>query len=98
MEKTKRKILSLDGDTLEVIFRYDSDNDVWHGEYPNLIENPRYTPNGRPWVDVVKDDCTYATGKLGDCGGCEHFCRQDEPDLIGICMNDNLRVNGGELK
>ena len=92
MEQTKLKTFSLDGDTIEVKFRYDANCDVWHGDYPDFIENPRYTPTGRPWVDVTRDDCPYTTSEYGDCGGCLHLCKQDEADLLGVCMNDKLRT------
>ncbi len=89
MEKIKS--FYLDGDVIEVKFRYDKDYDVWHGDYPDFIKNPRYTPTGRPWVDVVKDDCPYATSVLGDCGRCEHLMKQDNSDLIGVCMNNKMK-------
>lgn len=92
MEKVKLKTFSLDGDTIEVRFRYDADCDVWHGDYPDFIENPRYTPNGRPWVDVTKDDCPHTTSEYGDCGGCEYLHKQDDADLLGVCMNDKLKT------
>ena len=56
MEKVKLKTFSLDGDVVEVKFRYDEKSNVWHGDYPDFIENPRYTPNGRPWVAAIRDD------------------------------------------
>ncbi len=93
MEKVKHKIFSLDGDIIEVKFRYDNECDVWHGEYPDFIESPRYTPGGRPWVATTKDDCLFATGEYGDCGGCEHLMKQDKADLIGVCMNNSLKNN-----
>ncbi len=98
MEQIRLKTFSLDGDTIEVKFRYDADSNVWHGDSPDLIKNPRYTPTGRPWVDVVKDDCPYATSELGDCGRCKHLSKQDDTDLLWVCMNENLKINGGELK
>ncbi len=92
MEKVKHKTFSLDGDIIEVKFRYDNECDVWHGEYPDFIESPRYTPGGRPWINVTKDDCEYSTSEYGDCGGCEHLMKQSETDLIGVCMKDNLKT------
>lgn len=92
MEQTKLKSFSLDGDTIEVAFHYDRDFDVWHGDYPDFFEQPRHTPTGRPWVEVTKDDCPYSTGEYGDCGGCRHLRKQDDTDLIGICMHEALKI------
>lgn len=93
MEKVKHKTFSLDGDTIEVKFRLDIECNVWHGEYPDFIENPRYTPSGRPWFNVTKDDCEYSTSEYGDCGGCEHLIKQDDLDLLGVCMNNKMKIN-----
>ncbi len=92
MEKVKHKIFSLDGDTVEVKFIFDEKGNVWHGDYPDFIGNQRYTPNGRLWVAVTWDDCKHSTSKYGDCGGCEHLMKQDESDLIGVCMNNKLKT------
>ncbi len=92
MEKVKLKTFSLDGDIIEVKFRLDAECDVWHGDYPDFIENPRYTPGGRPWINVTKDDCEYSTSEYGDCGGCEHLMKQDESDLIGVCMSNKMKT------
>ncbi len=89
------KIFSLDGDTIEIKFRYDAENDVWHGDYPDFIKKPRYTPNGRPWVEVTKDDCPHTTSEYGDCGGCEHLRKQADSDLLGVCMNEKLKTITG---
>lgn len=91
MEKIMYKTFSLDGDVIEVKFRYDSDCSVWHGDYPDFKDNPRYTSSGKPWINVTRDDCKYSTSRFGDCGGCEHLLKQNQSDLIGICMNNKLK-------
>lgn len=98
MEKTKIRTYRLDGDSLEVTFHLDELSGKYLGDYPNFEENPRYTPNGRKWTDTITDDCPYADGKDRTCGACSFLKCQDEKDIIGICMNEKLRINGGELK
>ena len=48
MAQTENRIISLDGDSIEVIFSYDERYKIWNGNYPDFEENPRFTPNGKP--------------------------------------------------
>lgn len=98
MEKEMIKTYYLDGDFLEVSFRYDELSGKHLGNYPDFFDEPRYTPNGRKWVDAITDDCPYADGEDKMCGSCSFMLKQNDRDIIGICMNDNLKINGGELK
>lgn len=95
MEKTIIKTYCLDGDFLEVAFHLDERSGKYLGEYPIFSENPRYTPNGRKWVDTLTEYCPYADGRDKTCGTCSYMKLQNEKDLIGICMNENYRINGG---
>ncbi|MBE5922640.1 MAG: hypothetical protein E7269_07805 [Lachnospiraceae bacterium] len=59
------------------------------GHTPDFVENPRFTPNGKPWVNVTNVGCPYAEKDFDDCGSCRFF-RQERPgDLIGICENEH---------
>lgn len=87
MIKTKKRLYRLSGDALEVIFVYDKDTDMYFGEYPDFDSTPRYTPDGKKWVNVTKDDCPYADMDFGDCGSCKYFECEKAGDLIGICNN-----------
>ncbi len=87
----KKKVFALDGDYLEITFIYDEHCKKHLGEYPDFIECPRITPGGRKWVDVITEDCQYADGEDKTCGTCSFMLKQDEKDIIGICMNDNLK-------
>lgn len=98
MEKEKIKTYYLDGDFLEVSFRYDELSGKHLGNYPDFCDEPRYTPNGRKWVDAITDDCPYADGEDKMCGSCSFMLKQNDRDIIGICMNENLKINGGETK
>ncbi len=98
MKNDIKKTYRLDGDVLEVIFRYDELSKKHLGDFPEFTDEPRYTPNGRKWVDVITEGCSHADGTDKTCGTCSYMVKQEEADIIGICMNDNLRINGGKLK
>lgn len=90
--KTEVRNICVDGDSIEVTFRFDEQWEAWIGEYPFFKEEPRYTPSGRPWKNSVFTECPhYAGGNYDDCGTCCHFQKQDSKDLIGVCFNDKLR-------
>ncbi len=91
MTKTKSRLYSLYGDTVEVIFSYDEPLDRFFGDYPDFDQNPRYTPCGRRWVNATKEDCPQADNDYGDCGSCMHFKCESHGDLIGVCDNELLR-------
>lgn len=97
MEKTKNRTYTLDGDTLEVTFRYDELSGKYLGDYPDFVENPRYTPNGRPWVDVTcGDECPHCDAG-NDGGACGFFHREKDKDVIAVCFCDALRIEQAEL-
>ena len=93
MRDDKKKVYTLDGDSLEITFRYDELSKKHLGEYPDFIECPRITPGGRKWVDVITEDCPYADGDDKTCGTCSFMLKQDEKDIIGICMNEKFKKN-----
>lgn len=90
--KTEVRTICMDGDCIDVIFRYDEQWKVWIGEYPFFKEEPRYTPSGRPWKNSVFTECPhYAGGNYDDCATCCHFRKENKMDLIGVCFNEILR-------
>lgn len=91
MEKTKIRTYELDGDSLEVTYRYDEDVGMYLGDYPDFAEEPRYTPDGKPWVTVFKEGCPYADKEFNDCGSCSFLEREQPGDLIGICNHKDCR-------
>ena len=88
MKKTIIKTFSLDDDILELRFVYDEQIQKYFGEYPDFSETPRYTPKGRPWVNITDEDCPYSEGEYGDCGSCPFLLKANEKDLIGICTHE----------
>ena len=97
MKRDIKKTYRLDGDILEVNFRYDELSKKHLGEFPDFIDCPRFTPSGRRWVDVITDDCPYADGEDNTCGTCSYMLKQEEQDIIGICMNEkNKQICKGE--
>lgn len=48
----KTRSISVDDDVIEVRFHYDELCGVWLGDYPYFAEEPRWTPNGRPWMNA----------------------------------------------
>lgn len=90
MDKTKNLVFSLEGDSVTVELVYNDEIGKHIHEYPDFEKNPRWTALGKPWVNVLKEDCPFATGEFGDCGSCEFFRCEKDGDLIGICENENL--------
>jgi len=90
--KTEIRTICMDGDCIDVTFRYDEQWKVWIGEHPFFKEEPRYTPAGRPWTNAVYNECPHHGGeKFNDCGTCPHFKKQNPKDLIGVCFHEALR-------
>lgn len=85
MEEVKKRCFRLDGDLVEVDFHFDSSTGKYFGDYPDFETAPRFTSNGKPWVNALFSDCPYADGEFDDCGSCRHFIREKSDDLIGIC-------------
>ena len=90
MASSKTRLYRLDGDTVEVSFNYDENQNRFFGNYPDFSENPRRTPSGKSWVNVTLDGCKFADSEFGDCGSCPYFRCEKDGDLIGICENENL--------
>jgi len=80
------------------LFKY---RDEYDGSYlfnlPDFDENPEYSDDGRPFVLNVQEGCS--KGKTGDpeitepymCCDCVWFHRENQNDLIGVCMCDAQR-------
>ncbi len=91
MSKRELRTFRVDGDTLEIEFRYDEDWSVWLGEYPYFKEDPRFTPSGRPWRNVIHEGCPHAPNRGDTCGECSYLRRQSPGDMIGVCFHEAIR-------
>ena len=92
MDKRCQRVYSLDGDELTVNFVFSSEDNILLGDYPDFCETPRYTPKGKPWVNVTFEGCPYVSDGYCDCGSCEHLKTQSPGDLIGVCENEQMRL------
>ncbi len=90
--QTELRTFHIDGDTLEIEFRYDKKWEVWLGDYPYFKDEPRFTPSGRPWKNVIHEECPHAAIRGEACGSCIHLRRQPLNDLIGVCFYEGLRL------
>ncbi len=85
MVEVKKRCFRLDGDLVEVDFHFDGKLGKFFGNYPDFESSPRFTVNGRPWVNATFSECPHASGDFDDCGSCNYFIRELQGDLIGIC-------------
>lgn len=91
MQRERLKTFQVDGDMLTVPYRYDEEAEIFIGQFPEFDTEPRYTPNGRPWKNVVSDSCPYAAGGYDDCGSCPYLIKAGPRDIIGVCFHERLR-------
>ena len=91
MKREKRKTFQVDGDRITVPYHYDEEADIFIGQFPEFEEEPRYTPNGRPWKSVVSVGCPYSAGDFDDCGSCPYLIKAHARDIIGVCFHERMR-------
>ncbi len=96
MNDEGKRLFTIDGDTVEVRRVFDERIGAHIHDYPDFCKNPRVTLAGRPWVNVTRDDCPYADEEYGDCGSCKYFRSESAGDLIGVCDNEQLRLQRKE--
>lgn len=89
MEQTR--VFRVDGDEVTVLFRLHRKSGKYLGKYPDFSAQPRRTPSGRPWVNVINDDCPYAPQPDNDCGRCGYLQKEHSSDLIGVCFHEARR-------
>lgn len=90
-DKTRIRTYRLDGDTIDIVETYHEKSGNWVGDYPCFELDKRYTPNGRPWIDITcGDECPYCTA-YNDGGRCTYFVREKLRDIIGVCLHEANR-------
>ena len=77
----------LDGEILEIPLRWDQRTQAYVEDYGDYIDQPAYTPAGRPILLTIEDACPHAD--MGDspggidCGACgAPSCRAFAEDLV----------------
>ena len=97
MEKAKR--YEIEGRILDIPVHWDERSQQYLEDYSSLIENPVYTPEGRPILLTIEDACRYSEPaedepRCIDCGSCVYF-RQPRGSLLGVCHNEKTRSDAG---
>lgn len=92
MVRKETRTFLIDGDALKVEFRYDEEWKVWLGNYPYFEDEPRYTPSGRPWRNVIHEGCPYASATGESCSVCVYLQRQSPGDMIGVCFHEGYQL------
>jgi hypothetical protein len=97
-QRVPDKILHVGGREFRIYKHHDEFDDQEVLNYPDFQENPEYTDEGRPFVRVVDDACERwkpddeKSARMEGCGGCEWLFLEHDPDAIGICMCEELRL------
>ncbi len=78
-----------EGVNLDVPLRYDPGAGIYIEEYPDFVENPTWTRDGRPMVFAGEDACPDAQeatpGGCPDCGSCRFYSPAGVHTWIGVC-------------
>ena len=91
-EGNRYKTIKLHGQTFEIYYGYYEECDRENPAidpmpiYPDFLKEPRYTPDGMPFVTKMQDSCIHYIGKRAkesECADCEFYEHGDE--LIGVC-------------
>ena len=93
MAKTAR--FNIEGAVLDLPLRYDAASKMEVEIYPDLLENPVYTPSGERVMLTIEDACEFGKPlddepRCIDCGSCRYY-RQSDDCLLGVCGNEKMR-------
>lgn len=92
--ETKETVLNIEGAEIKVIRKYNRMARKFIEHYPDLKENPIYTPKGERIMLAIEDACPYASmvnedPASIDCGSCRYY-RQKETTLLGVCGHEKM--------
>lgn len=102
-KKDPYKIVRAGGREFRLHREYDEDTGQDVLVYPDFVEAPAFTGEGRPFRTAADEGCVYGKPQnpddappggyatYGDCGGCAYFYREEPYAIIGVCMNDAFR-------
>ena len=87
---------AFEGEVIEVTVYWDNQLQREVEDYADYIQQPVYTPAGRPILLTIEDACPYADTVDGglaciDCGSCRHYY-QFPGSLLGVCKNEKRRA------
>lgn len=94
------RILDAFGHSFEIRYGFYEDFERDNSEpipiYPDFLKEPRYTPDGSPFVTEMQDMCPHGCFKANGltdecCGNCSHFRTGNE--LIGRCACQFNKIN-----
>lgn len=93
--ETKETVLNIEGAEIKAIRKYNRMARKFIEHYPDLKENPIYTPKGERIMLAIEDACPYAAmvnedPASIDCGSCRYY-RQKETTLLGVCGHEKMR-------
>lgn len=94
----KIRTITVDDDSIEIRYRYDEMCGVWLGDYPYFVEEPRWTPSGKPWVNAHNNDCLYEEYSGRECADCPYFKREKPNDRIGVCFYEVKQKKAGKTR
>ena len=93
MENIRIRTYINDGDRIEIKEQLHEVSGRWIGDFREFDSEIRFTPNGRPWVDITcGEECPHCDAG-SDGGKCSYFRREKEKDLIGVCFHENRKLN-----
>lgn len=100
-QKRPYKVFRVGGRKFSIYLEYDEQLKESYPVYPDFVEQPEYTGEGRNFATAEQESCPYCKSPVSgisrpsDCGGCCWFHRDQTPyDPIGVCMcNENCHIN-----
>ena len=89
----------IEGTVIDLPLKYDEGPQMYLEDYHSVIENPPYTPEGRPILFTFDDACAHADMVDGEqtsveCSTCRYF-RYIPGSLLGVCHNEKMRATNG---
>lgn len=100
MKKVHR--YEVQGEILEIPLHWDEHSQKYVEDYAGFIQQPVFTPAGRPILLTIEDACPHADrvddDPAGiDCGSCRYY-DQLPGSLLGVCCHEAMRKCAENLK
>jgi hypothetical protein len=90
------KIYRVGGREFLICRKFDEQVQMYYLDYPDFSKKPLFTDEGRPFTRSDHHACYACQPKVSkdmaeECDDCVWFYREQPPDVIGICMCDELQ-------